>query len=87
LYQNRLTELPESFSELASLQRLNLSWNQFRSFPAQVSRLPRLDWFAYFYNEDCERPALDTVQTCLWERPFTSEDHLQTDEFQFEPAS
>ena len=68
--------MPESFSQLKKLTRLDLAWNNFREFPRQILDLVNLEWLSYFYNEKCEVPQLKKVNTLLIERPFTGRAYL-----------
>jgi Leucine-rich repeat (LRR) protein len=69
LYQNCLTELPDSFAQLQKLEKLNLSWNDFSEFPEPVKKLKNLKWLAYFYNKPVAIPVLPSLNEVVLDRP------------------
>ena len=50
LYNNQLTTLPDSISDLTNLRKLYLDWNQLTTLPPCLGNMQRLETFWYHNN-------------------------------------
>ena len=67
LSKNQLTELPESFGELAQLQKLDLYGNKLKELPLTFAGLERLQWLD-LKNNPLNQELAKAAGTCLDEK-------------------
>ena len=64
LEENKLTNLPESITDLNNLQKLDLSYNQFQIFPESINNFTNLKKL-YLYENQFTKEEKDRIERLL----------------------